>query len=385
MASKGFTPLLCVRDNAPVIFALLLLTALSPLQSDPETIRQHVQRYLKDQNLGDKEAILKFGVVAIPILYEERSKLQGSTFDSLSAILFTIKFKDHKDSRSVSLRQALGTVRWPANIQSYDLKYLLDRVLAVQDEKLGIINWNYDMLVFPKPDAVEYQKGYVFANGYLEIDRALAKFNLDWAYRYGVFMVSRPARLWKYPDDGKRLTPEEEGRLEQLLSDLDAADPKIREQALRTLPAFGRSAIAPLKSLRGGNEAELRAAAALKLMETRYSDFFWDTDCALDRQKLDLKDKETLAKLAGGSKALPASALFQLDRLDGVTAAISTASGIPIECSDVIADTKITLALAGVRPNDALLLLSKSYGLDFCVRDQKILVDRKAEIEKLIR
>jgi hypothetical protein len=367
------------------VLGLLLLSAFSPLQSDPEAIRQHVQGYVKDQNLGDKEAILKFGTVAIPVLYEERSKLQGRTFDSLTEILFTLKFKDHKDSRSVSFRQALGTARWDANYQSYPLNVLLDRVLRIQDEKLGIINWNYDKDRYPSPDTVEYQKGYEFTNGYLEIDRAFSRFNLDWAYRYGVFLVSSPSRLWKYPDDGKRLTPEEEGRLERLATDLDAADPGIREQAVRTIPAFGRKAIAPLKRLQGSNEAKLRASAVLKLLETRYSQFFWDTDCAIDRQTLEPKDKETLDKLVEGSRALPASALFQLDRLDAVTAAISAASGIPVECSDLIADTKITLKLAGVSPHHALLLLSKMYGLDFFVRTRKILVDRKAEIEKFFR
>lgn len=200
--------------------------------------------------------------------------MQGSTFDSLADILFTLKFKDHKDARSISLRQALGSAGWQANFQSFPLKYTLDRVLKIQDEKLGIINWNYDKVVYPNPDQLEYQKGYIFTNGYLEIDRALANFNLDWAYRYGVFIVSSPVRLWKYPDDGKRLTSDEEGRLKRALADLDAADPEIREQALRAIPTFGRSGMARLKGPQGSNEAKSRASAALKLWKVGMANSF---------------------------------------------------------------------------------------------------------------
>lgn len=78
MAPKGVAPLLRGRNNAFVTLALLILTSVSSLQPDPEAIRQHVQHYVKDQNLGDKEAILIFGVVAIPVLYEERRNCKGA-------------------------------------------------------------------------------------------------------------------------------------------------------------------------------------------------------------------------------------------------------------------------------------------------------------------
>lgn len=370
-----------------ILSAVWALLAAPPQAASPdeaESIRRQVRAFVKDRGLESKAAILKSGLPAIRILHEERAGLKDEGFDRLTELLFTLKFRDFKDERTTAFRANMTMIYASTGGGAMSVDLLLKQISRPRGNPPQLFRYHSDMEAVPKEAPLQYPAGYEADKLYLELDRALNRYGLDWAWRYGVLLVSTPARLWPYPEDKRRLSAEGRAALQKLVAELDAPDPAVRDRAIREIPSYGREAIPLLREVGESAEAKLRAADLLKVLEARHGDVVWDTRCAMDRQELEGKDKE-IAEQMNGSLKLVSNAWLRDVRLDTLTGVLSTSSGIRIECPELIADTKTTFDASGVTLREALLLLSKTQGFDFYVRDGRVVVDRKSEVDRLIK
>jgi hypothetical protein len=365
---------------------MIALLAVLALQPDAETIRQYVQRYAKDKSLEAKAEILKAGKPAIRVLYEERATAEGERFDELSDVMLTLRFKDEKDPRAIEFRDSMAR----------RMSYLRNRELKVDELAYKVLRDGvrqgekpvFYPYIDPDVEALgiqwKFNEEYPLGKAYLELDRALAPHKLDWAYRYGVLLISTPGKLWPAAPTGRTLTADEQARLKKLIADLDAPEIDAREKAVKEIPAFGPDAIPLLKATEGSADAKARALDLLKQLDERFGAPVWDATCAMDRQSLSAKDQDVANTVNGGVKLLPDNASFDKVRLDAVAGMMSRWGGLTIEVPELIADFKVTIAAHGLPLRDALMLMTKTHGLDFYVTDTRLRIDIRSNVEKVL-
>jgi len=365
---------------------MIALFAVLVLQPDAETIRQHVQRYAKDKSLDAKAEILKAGKPAIRVLYEERATAEGDRFDELSDLMLTLRFKDERNPRAIEFRDSLAR----------RMSYLRNRELKVDELAYKILRDGvrqgekpvFYPYIDPDVDALgllwKFGEEHPLGKAYLELDRALAPHKIDWAYRYGVLLISTPGKLWPAAPSGRTLSADEQARLKKLIADLDAPEIDAREKAVKEIPMFGPDAVPLLKATEGSADAKARALDLLKQLDERYGAPVWDAGCAMDRQTLSPKDQDAADTVNGGVKLLPDNASFDNVRLDAVAGMMSRWGGLTIEVPELIADLKVTIAAHGLPLRDALMLMTKTHGLDFYVTESKLRIDSKVNVDKAV-
>ena len=235
----------------------------------------------------------------------------------------------------------------------------------------------FDPMVVRNPMALKlsYAPNYVSGKAYIELDRGLAKLGFDWAYRYGVIVVSTAARLWPASSAPRALTAADLVALKRHIADLDSADLEQRARAAGAIPSFGPAAIPLLKEVGASNEARSRAVDIIRKIDAVFGSFAFDTQCAMDKQPLEGADKTVADRVNAADKLLPDNACHNEERIDSVLSTLGRASGVAVDCAEVVSDLKITLDARGISLRDALLLVSRSYALDFSIREGKVLVE----------
>jgi hypothetical protein len=353
-----------------MLIALLLLA----LQDD-EAILRDARAFAKEGTDSAKEALLRAGSPAIRTLLEVRD---DASFDRITDLLFTLRFADAK-GRALGVRDHFALHRLSAGGGRWSLDSILARAAVYypsgrREPKSWIVYVDPAAVPDPEQTFIEIPEKHQMGKVYVELDRALAPLKLDYAFRYGVLLVSTAARLWPLPPRRRTLTPAELEPLKRYVSDLDSADPEAREKAVKEIPAYGAEALPLLRAVASSEEAKTRAGALLRALEPRCGEPVWTTSFGLDRQTLSDDDRAVAAALNNSKSSLPESASFDAARLDAVLSVASRAAELRIECAALDADRKVTLELAGLTPRDALMLLARTHGLDFIVRDGRILL-----------
>ncbi len=365
---------------------LAAVVALALLQDPAEDLRKHVRAYAKDGGSAAKAEILTAGERAIRVVVEERGDPSGAPFEALTDLLLTLRFTSNRTARALAFRDHLSTRR--VAVGGYGKLSALIGTLMTMDLKPGLRArhpYYIDPVACPSGGdeviAAEAEKRQ--SRAYQELDRALAPLGLDWDYRYGVLFISTPARLW--PALPLRpLGESDRERLRKLIAELDANEVERRAAAERDIPAFGAAAIPLLKAMDGSAEAKGRAAGLLKVIEPRHGPQAWTASAAMDGQTPAGRDRETADRVNDPAAQL-SLAQYREDRLDALMGALSRASGVEVDCPALIADMKVTADTAYLTVRDALLLVTKTHGLDFYVRDGRVVVDAKANVEKALK
>jgi hypothetical protein len=60
-----------------------------------------------------------------------------------------------------------------------------------------------------------------------------------------------------------------------------------------------------------------------------------------------------------------------------VLSTLGRASGVAVDGADIVADLKISLDARGISLRDALLLVTRTHGLDFSVKEGRVLVEHR--------
>jgi len=376
-------------------------TGIGARQGQTEALRKSIRAYLKDKNLESKTEILRLGTAAIRVVYEERLGLKGEAFDDLTDLLFTLRFMEFKDdAHAQPVRVGLATRTFGFH------KNLGDHYLCSAIESLTRISCVVDTQSAEVP--LDFPEDYHERPAYIELDRLLGARHLDWAYRYGVILISTPARLWPELGEAVRLPDQEQATLRKLVNDLDSDDPRAREESVRKLKGYGQAAIPLLKEVRT-SEGKLRAAEALKVIEPLHGEFTWKADCGMDRQRLESGSKQVADRINVDGKSLfpkghlnlirawtrPPQEVPKLvivverfapsTRLDAVLGALFGESGLAVRSPDVLSDMKVAFAAKNISLRNALLLLTKMNGLDFYVEGGRVEVDLKSVVDRKIR
>ncbi len=375
-------------------FAIVLLVLAVPAaaQDDNETLRGHVRTYAKNHDLASKAAILKAGPQAIRVLYQERASLDFPAFDDISDLLYTLRFKSDPGAAAMLCRDHLAhTERVLSGGEQFTLDQLVDALthadrapdgasFKLEDEAVRYETPVFiDPLACASPETLEivYPANYRSGKAYIELDRALAREGLDWAFRYGAILVSTPARLWPGAAP-RKLTAAEQEHLKKLVADLDAADPETRTRASREIAGLGPEALPALQNLNGSEEARARAVEVVRRINALHGGCVYGLDCAMDQQKLEGDDQRAAQRVNDDTRPLT-RADFTQERLDAVLSALGREAELRVEVSDVVADLKITLHANGLRLRDALMLITRTYGLDFTVQKGGVVVEPAAK------
>jgi hypothetical protein len=377
------------------MITLALLTAFcqeGARTSDDEALRAHIRSYAKTRDLDAKAAILKAGTAAIRTLYDERASREAA-FDDLTELLFTIRFREVPDARTRLWRDLLARtdkeIEPGAEFQLDELVTSLAHSVrerqSASDGPSFVIEETpeprlpcfFDPQVVRNPAALKlsYAPNYVSGKAYVELDRALARHGLDWAYRYGVILISTAARLWPAVAAPRALTAADLVALKGHIADLESADLERRTHAAAAIPAFGPAAVPLLKEVGGSEEARNRAVDIIRKIDAVYGSFAFDTLCAMDRQTLDGADKAVADRVNAADKLLPEDSWHTEQRIDSVLSTLGRAGGVAVDCAALVADLKISLDAGGISLRDALLLITRTYGLDFSVREGKVFVE----------
>ncbi len=357
----------------------LLIPLLFALSQDDGGIRRNAQTFAKSDDVEAKASLLRAGPAAIRVLQQERTE---ESFGRFADLLLTLKFQ-HAPAGALAFRDHAALRSSAFGGGSWNLDTVIWRLASYQvrrgDGKFEARTWlvYFDPAVVPDPDKLKVEIGErqelkVFA----QLDRALAAHGLDYAFRYGVLFVSTPARLWPKPA-AITLTDAQKKDLAAAISDLDASDPDARERAAEAIPAFGEHAIPLLRGLTGSLEARNRAVDLLRKLEAIHGEPVWDETCAADRQALVDEDRALFAAFKASKRTVPESSRFDNARLDAILSTLSQASGFEIVAPELLADFKVTATVPDLGVRDALMLICKTHGLDFTVRDGKIVVGRR--------
>lgn len=335
---------------------MTLMMALLLQDVTADSIRDDVRTWLKTDTLDAKESVLRHGALAGRVLWEERAGKGGAEFDRLTDLLFTLRFLDVRDDKALRARDRLAGK--------------LVRVEAgnLGDLATGVCTHVRLRAMFDTTDAALAIPGGTAGERplYLELDRALAEQHVDWTVRYGVFLVTTPARLWPAvpaaPDENAA------ARARRLAEDLDAADVATRDAASRELVRCGRDALPVLRDVSAPAEAKARAAEAIRRIEALHGEWVWTTTGVLDKPPA----------LATQLEAQMGSDMtFTRERLDATLGTIGRAAGLTVECAPVIADVRITLDAKYLRARDAILLAACPLGLEITVDGHRVRVDRR--------
>jgi hypothetical protein len=341
-----------VRRSRTGMMTLMLALILQ----DADSIRDDIRAWLKADTLDAKEHVLRHGAHAGRVLWEERAGKSGAEFDRLTDLLFTLRFLDVRDEKVLRARDRLAGKL--VRVEAGNLGDLATGVCAHLKFR-AMYDTTDAALAIPGGTAGEPLL-------YLELDRALADRHLDWTVRYGVLLVTTPARLWP----AVPAAPDENAaeRARRLVEDLDAADVATREAASRELVRCGRDALPVLRDVSAPAEAKARAAEAIRRIEALHGEWVWTTTGALDKPP----------GLAAQLEAQMGSDMtFTRERLDASLGTIGRAAGFTVECAPVIADVKITLDAKYLRARDAILLAVCPLGLEIVVDGNRVRVDRK--------
>ncbi len=358
---------------------ILIALALFVSQ-DEEALRRDAKAFVKTGTDTAKAALLRAGAPAIRILLEERD---DASFERVSDLLMTLRFADARGP-AVDCRDHLALHRLAAGGGRWNLASILSRAagyyLRNGKEYKGWLVY-VDPSVVPDAEQlfVELPEKREMGKIYLELDRVLGPLKLDYAFRYGLILISTPARLWPSPSRRQSLVAEELAALKRLVDDLDAEDPELRLKAAKGIPSYGADAIPLLKRVASSQEAKTLAADLLRLLEARYGEPVWTTALALDGQTLDDEDRAVALALNGSKAALPDTAWFDGARLDAVLSTMARSAELPIAAPDLLADLKVTLTMAGLQPRDALTLLARTHGLDVRIQGRRIVVSKESK------
>jgi hypothetical protein len=356
----------------------LLIPLLISLCQDDAGLRRNAEAYAKADDADAKASLLRAGAAAIRVLQQERTE---ESFDRISDLLLTLKFQ-HAPAGALAFRDHAALRRAGFSAGSWNLDTVVWRLATYQvrrsDGKFESRNWliYFDPAAVPDPEKLKVEIGATDLKVFAQLDHALAPHGLDYAFRYGLLLVSTPARLWPKPAP-LTLTDAQKKDLSRAVADLDASDPEVRDRAAESIPTFGEHAMPLLRALSGSLEARNRAADLLKKLEAIHGEPVWDETCAADRQALVNEDRALLAAFKASAKAMPQWTRFEDARLDAVLSTMSQASGFEITAPELLADLKVTATVSELAVRDALMLICKTHGLDFTVRDGKVVVGRK--------
>jgi len=355
-----------------------------------------------------KAELLKTGRPAIRILIQERRALPFEKFRLVSDLLLTIKFQGDRSEAAMNFRRLVAHVRVETGgawgITSAGLSTQLFQDFQVLYDGPAIADSNVTL-----PEGLGHKPFR-----YELVDVCLNELDLDYAVRFGRIIVSTPDRLWPYPATSTRKLPEKE--VDGFLKGLDAESIDARDDAMRAVLAVDADLADTLRARRPSASANQQAHLdrILEQISRRVGRPALDDACTMDTQKPGDKAVATFEQL---QRELPwgrfpvveksgGGAVFTVEsegsnplpewsglRLDLTLMKLQDGVGTRLLCPEMLADSRLTtFVLSGEFPlakttgREALVLVSRLSGTDFCYRDgdePSIWFDTPEEIRKL--
>jgi hypothetical protein len=204
---------------------------------------------------------------------------------------------------------------------------------------------------------------------------------LDYAYYHNHIVIGAPERLWPLPPASKtgELTRDQQERATRLVEQLNDELIESREAASRELYNLGPAAIPILQLGARRAEAEIVARCRHLIQLLTGGEFVYGSPAAA-RQRLGDRGRAIL----NGLRSRKLSMSFEKSTLGLVADLITRTCGEPCEVPGALAEKPVTLGMTDQAAFDILALMTQSMDLGFAIQGDKVLIDHREAIEKLI-
>jgi hypothetical protein len=344
--------------------ALLLLMLI---QDRP--VEASIEAFLKG-DAGARTELLKLGAFAIRPLQKARDKSPGKI-----------------DPLVYELKKAAAYPQGSSAAATLDEKIVLRIKDAAFPEMMpSLLEWTGLPLFFDQLEGAGVRSAKVtlgMEDGPKRdlLDQICRQTGLDYGFFHNAIVISRPDRLWPAgpPPKARELRIEEAATARALVEKLNDDSIEAREAASRDLLKLGPSVIPVLEANLKRKEPEIaaRCSALIERLRTIPRGAFGPPE-ALREKTSGMVDEETLKTL----QRMRVNLDFQNCTMEIVAAYLKEFSGIEFEFKGEAGKNALTIRCRDQNLGDLLALITQSRDLDFVIRESKVLIGARADIEK---
>jgi hypothetical protein len=346
---------------------IFLLLQAVPAQ---RPIEEAVAAFAKGETAA-RDEILKAGTAAILPL----RRIRKEPAEAIDALLFDLK----KAAAGFSTKAILDALDRKRTIDTGRV----DLWTAVAEASDGL-NLVFDPILFRSH--VDKQMTLDFKDRPRReiLESFCRQAELDYGFFYDVILIATPERLW--PAGSTRriapLTGPEQERAARLVERLSSDRVEERDGASAALRALGTGVLPLLEKGARGPDGEGRARCAdlIRQLTAPPPPPVFRAPAAA-RQKLEGADDELLKRLREELISFKVQDIV----LAGAFQLMCQPRQLPVQLGAALKDARVTLDVQNVSSWTLLCVATHAYGFDFLIRDGRLVIDAKDEIERLIR